>query len=235
MAMALTGRSRRGAGGTVLAVSGAPSAELNAIVSPALEPDPEEIASLADTENWDVPWSMHVRAVPGALVAGVAARHGLTEFTQVPLMVRRAELGLPERPAIDSLRVRAVAADELGLYIAALEQGFEAPQGMLQVLADPSLAKIDGLAFYLAEVDGVPVGTGMTAISDGLTAISNITTLAPYRRRGYGRAVTGEMIRAGFAAGAPTAFLYSSEMGRPVYESLGFRTGEYRTVITAPS
>jgi hypothetical protein len=39
------------------------------------------------------------------------------------------------------------------------------PAAMPQVFADPSLAEVDGLTFYLAELDGVSAGTGMTYIS----------------------------------------------------------------------
>jgi ribosomal protein S18 acetylase RimI-like enzyme len=167
-------------------------------------------------------------------VAKVAARHGLTEFTREPLMVRRPEQGLPTEPVIDSLRIRPVSVGELGLYAGAAAEGFEAPPETFEVLTVPAAGKMDGITYYLAELDGVPVGTGMTAVSGDLTGIFMITTLPRYRRRGYGRAVTMEMVRAGFAAGAATAYLGATEMGEPVYESAGFRAEEYLTVITAP-
>ncbi|MFI8202041.1 GNAT family N-acetyltransferase [Streptomyces sp. NPDC085937] len=231
-----TGHSRRGPEGSVLAISGAPIASLNAVVSPSLVPNPDEIASLAASESpWELPWSIHVRGVPGPRITEVAASYGLTEFHPQPLMVRRPDQGLPPEPAIDGLRVRAVSVDEFDLYARTVAEGFEAPHEAFRVLTEPSLDKIDGLKLYLAELDGVPVGTGMTAISGDLNGIFNITTLPPYRRRGYGKVVTMEMVRAGFAAGAPTAYLYASPMGEPVYQSAGFHTEENLTVITAPS
>src|SRR5882757_3292629 len=202
---ATTGHSRRGPEGSVLAISGAPIASLNAVISPSLAPNPDEIASLAASESpWEVPWSIHIRGVPGPLITEVAASYGLTIFNTQPLMVRRPDQGLPPEPAIDSLRVRAVPVDEFDLYARTVAEGFEVPHEMFQVLTEPSLDKIDGMTFYLAELDGVPVGTGMTVISGDLTGIFNITTLPPYRRRGFGKAVTMEMVRAGFAAGAST-------------------------------
>lgn len=233
---ATTGHSRRGPEGAVLAISGAPIASLNAVISPGLVPNPDEIASLAASESpWEFPWSIHVRGVPGPLVTEVAASYGLTEFHTQPLMVRRPDQGLPPEPAIDTLRVRAVPVDEFDLYARTVAQGFEVPHEMFQVLTEPSLEKIDGMTFYLAELDGVPVGTGMTAVSGNLNGIFNIATLPSHRRHGYGRAVTMEMVRAGFAAGATTAYLYASTMGEPVYRSAGFRTEENLTVITAAS
>ncbi|MDH6554775.1 GNAT family N-acetyltransferase [Streptomyces sp. SAI-041] len=236
LAAATTGRTRRGTQGSVLAISGAPTAALNLIVSPSPEPSAEEIAALAAAESpWEVPWSIQVRGVPGPRIAEAAARHGLTHFEREPLMVRRPDEGLPEEQTVDGLRVRVVPVNELDRYARTVAAGFEAPYEMFEVLAEPSLGETDGLAFYLAELDGVPVGTGMTAISGDLTGIFNITTLPSYRRRGYGRVITLEMVRAGFAAGAGTAYLYASEMGEPVYQSVGFRTQEYLTVISAPS
>ena len=235
LAAAITGRGRRGQTGAVLAISGAPFPALNGIVSPSLEPNPDEIAALAESEDWDVPWGIKVRGVPSPLVMEVAARYGLTEVTRDPLMIRRPDQGWPPKPATGSLRIRAVTPDEMGEYTAVLADGFELPHEAFRFLAVPSAAKIAGVTFYLAEADGVPVGTAMAAISAGLTGLYNIATLPRYRRRGYGRAITTEMLRAGFAAGAPTAYLFSSSMGEPVYESAGFRTEEYLSTITAPS
>jgi N-acetylglutamate synthase len=231
-----TGRTRRGPDGTVLAISGAPIATLNGVISPSLEPNADEIASLAASEDpWELPWSIQVRGVPSPRVTEVAARYGLTQIGRQPLMIRRPEQGLPAEPATGSPRVRAVSADELDLYTDMLAEGFEAPRELFRILTDPALAKLDSIAFYLAESDGVPVGTGMTAVSGGFTGLFNISTLPQHRGRGYGRAITMEMVRAGFAAGAETAYLFATTMGEPVYASAGFSTKEYLTAITAPS
>ncbi|MFJ4784397.1 GNAT family N-acetyltransferase [Streptomyces sp. NPDC088794] len=233
LSAATTGRTRRGPDGTVLAISGARIASLNAIISPSPDPSADEIAALAASESpWELPWSIHVRGVPTPPVTALAARHGLTRLTREPLMVRHPDQGPPPEPEIDSLVVRPVSGDELDLYAATLADGFEAPRDLFGLLTDPSLAKIDGMTFYLAELDGVPVGTGMAAVSGELTGLFNITTLPAHRRRGYGRAITLEMVRAGFTAGATTTYLYASEMGEPVYAAAGFRTEEYLTVIS---
>jgi len=232
LASATTGRARRGRNGTVLAISGALIASLNAVISVSREPDLAEIASLAESESWEIPWSIQLRGDPGPLARQMAARHGLTEFTQEPLMIRPSRQGIPAEPGDCSPRVRAVAADELGRFAATLADGFEAPPELLQAFANPALAEAAGITSYLAELDGVPIGTGTTVISGDLTGIFNITILPRYRRLGYGRAVTLEMVRAGFAAGAPTAYLYATKAGEPVYEAAGFRTKEYLTIMT---
>ncbi|MEU1417254.1 GNAT family N-acetyltransferase [Streptomyces sp. NPDC005731] len=229
------GRTRRGPQGAVLSISGAPVAALNAIISPSLEPDADDIAALAASEApWELPWSIHVRGTPGPLITEMAARNGLTQFNTEPLMVRRPEQGPPPQSGVGPLRVRPVPTDELDLYARTVAEGFEVPHETFQLFNNPSFAEVAGLTFYLAEADGVPVGTGMTSVSGDLLGIFNVSTLPRYRRRGYGRAVTIELLRAGCAAGATTAYLYASKMGEPVYESVGFSTEEYMTVITAP-
>lgn len=235
LASLTTGRTRRGPGGAVLAVTGAPVASMNGILAPGLEPDPDEIAALAASEPWDLPWSVHVRGVPGSGVTEVAARNGLTRIHRSPLMVRRPDRGMPEEPAIGSLKIRAMDSGESGLYAAVMAEGFEVPPEVFRIFADPALERMDGATFFLAEADGVPVGTGMAVVTGALTGIFNICTLPGHRRRGYGMAVTMEMVRAGYALGATTAYLYASEMGEPVYASAGFCTEEYLTTISAPS
>jgi ribosomal protein S18 acetylase RimI-like enzyme len=233
---AAIGHTRRGANGSVLTVFGGQIASLNAIVCPALEPSPDEISSLAGSERLQgLPWSIHIRREPSPIVTEVAARYGLTRFTRQPLMIRRSHQGIPAESTIDSLYVRPVAADEFDLYARTLADGFEAPRELLAFFGNPRLGQASGVTCYLAELHGVPVATGLAHISGELIGIFNITTRPEYRRRGYGRAITMEMVRAGFTAGATTAYLYASEMGESVYKSAGFDIEEYLTIITAPA
>jgi ribosomal protein S18 acetylase RimI-like enzyme len=192
---------------------------LNAIISPALEPDADEIAG---------------RGEPAPAITQVAAGHGLTRLNAMPLMIRWPDdEGMPQQSGLGALRVRAVPTDQFDGYARTVEEGFEVPRGTFEVLANPSLAEVPGITYYIAEVDGVPLGTGMASVSDDLLGVFNITTLPRYRRLGYGRAVTLEIVREGYVAGATTAYLYASKMGEPVYESAGFRTEEYLTAIMA--
>jgi GNAT superfamily N-acetyltransferase len=213
LAQVTTGRTRRGRDGALLAVSGAPVASLNFVFSPRPEPLADDIAALAESERWDVPWSIQVRGIPGQPVIEEAARHRLTHVDRTPVMVRRPDQGMPAEQLHDFLKVRAIEAAELGPYVKVMAEGFEVPYEVFAVLDDPAVARLDGVAFYLAEVDGVPVGTGMTAVRGELNGIYNISTLPEHRRRGYGRAVTMELVRAGYASGATTAYLHASAMG----------------------
>ena len=55
-----------------------------------------------------------------------------------------------------------------------------------------------------------------------------------HRGRGYGAAITAQVVRDGFRAGARFAWLQSSALGRPVYRRLGFRDVESYVLFAAP-
>ena len=83
----------------------------------------------------------------------------------------------------------------------------------------------DDMTYLVVEADGVIVGgAGMRNIlGDG--EITNVAILEPYRRRGLGRALLIELIRAGEEMGA-TAFTLEVRVSNTaaigLYESLGF-------------
>ncbi|MEU1528848.1 GNAT family N-acetyltransferase [Streptomyces fagopyri] len=234
-ALCAADRRHRHSDGSVVAVSGSPVASLNAVISPNLDPDPEVIGALAGSEALrGLAWSIQVRGLPGQRVTDVATRNGLTDATRLPLMIRRPDAGAPP-PATGPLRVRPVGGDELGLYARTMADGFGVPHETFELFTDPGLARTEGFTFYLAENDSGPVGTGMAAVHGELLGIFNIAVLPQHRRRGHGRAITTEIVRAHHAAGATTAYLYASTMGEPVYASADFRTEEVLTVFRAPA
>ncbi|TFV33916.1 N-acetyltransferase [Streptomyces sp. T1317-0309] len=69
-----------------------------------------------------------------------------------------------------------------------MAEGFGAPHEVFAMFAEPALAKTEHFTFYLAEADGVPVGTGMSAVTDHLVGVFNISVLPQHRRQGHGQA-----------------------------------------------
>ena len=64
-----------------------------------------------------------------------------------------------------------------------------------------------------------------SAIRSGRTiGVYNIATIEAARKRGYGAAMTMRIVDDGAAAGCDVAILQASDMGKPIYERLGFRT-----------
>ena len=140
-------------------------------------------------------------AWPG-LAAALASR-GLASVEETPLVVRRPG-GLPPARPPSSARVRWVEpSDDLAFVGSLMRQGFElrgAAPGA--VLADELRAALAGpLRIAVAELDGLPAGSGCAATVAGICEISSVSTLPNQRRRGVGSALVtflaDEHLRAG--------------------------------------
>jgi len=146
---------------------------------------------------------------------------GFVPMGHPPLMVRAAGAPLPDPPR--ELRIVRVDDDRRALdYEHALVYGYPAPQ--LQPVNAVTIVTRDALGapgwhHLVGYVDNRPVASGSAYVGDRLVRVDNIATLADARGRGYGIAMT-----AAAAAIDPTrpTTLISSDLGRRVYERLGF-------------
>lgn len=87
-----------------------------------------------------------------------------------------------------------------------------------------------GMAF-LARLNGQPVGAGLyTTPFDGLTEITGLATLKPFRRRGIATALTALAVQTAFEQGVEVVYLTAAdERSGRVYERVGFR--RYATML----
>ena len=76
---------------------------------------------------------------------------------------------------------------------------------------------------YVGYAAGLPVTAGLGWRSGRTIGVYAISTVPTARRRGYGEAMTARVVADGIAAGCDVAVLQASEIGRPIYERLGFR------------
>jgi GNAT superfamily N-acetyltransferase len=77
---------------------------------------------------------------------------------------------------------------------------------------------------YVGYADGEPVVSGLGWRTGRTIGVYSIATVESARRRGYGAAMTARVAADGAVAGCDVAALQASEMGRSIYERLGFRT-----------
>jgi len=75
---------------------------------------------------------------------------------------------------------------------------------------------------WVGFVDGRPVATSGLMQGGGVAGIYNVATAPDARRRGFGAAMTAEAVRAGRERGYEVAVLGASDLGRGVYERMGF-------------
>jgi GNAT superfamily N-acetyltransferase len=99
--------------------------------------------------------------------------------------------------------------------------------GMPAELSDPMLAFMSGLeparaVNLVASTSDRPVGCGTLWLTGKTAGLYNIAVLEEARGRGIGYAVTASLLNVARERGATHAILHSSDLGRPVYERLGF-------------
>lgn len=228
-----SGRVTYGENGTLLLVTGGVAAPFNRVTVTGHEPDVAEIDRFAGVlGEAGLAWSLWLRGEPGPEVLAVAAAHGLTERGTEPLMaVSRADARLrgprPSGPAI-----RAITSSERQLHGDLMGTGYGVPaEAYLSFLAAP-LMDASWATVYVAELDGVPVGTAYGVKAGDYIVVYSVAVLPEFRGRGYGRLLTERVMTDGFEGGATTAVLRASDLGMPMYKSMGFETVETWTYLT---
>ena len=147
--------------------------------------------------------------------------HGFALMGHPPLMLRPAHTAVPDPPP--ELRIVRVT-DEAGArdLERTLVEGYPAPQ--LQPFREvtmftPATFDAPGWHHFVGYVDDRPVAAGSCSVGERLLRVENIATLGEVRGRGYGLAITAATI--GVDVTKPAA-LVASDLGRPIYEKLGF-------------
>lgn len=222
-------------GGAVAGATGIRLPSFNGVWAYDVRVEPEAIDRFLDRiASVGLPHCLQVREETAEVLAGLAARRGMTPDEEIPLMVldRRegsADAGPPE------LKIRELSPGERPVHTAVAAAGFEIDEEYFDRLITPEVAALPGARCYVGEVEGEAVTTGYGLTRGEWVGIFNIATPPEHRRRGYGAAVTAQAVRDGFAHGASWAWLQSSPSGLPVYERLGFRTVSRWSCWIAPA
>ncbi|WP_433553548.1 GNAT family N-acetyltransferase [Micromonospora zamorensis] len=216
------------------AVTHAGIATLNAAYDTTTKPDLGSLDEMAtEVGRQTAQWSIMVRGEASDEVADLAGRHGLLERSEMPFLACATDDIVLRAGTAQRGLVRQVDAAESDLYTEALAQSFEAPEGTFGSLMGGAVLDADAITGYLAEESGRPAGTGLGMLTSGVVGVFNIAVVPSARGRGLGRVLTETVLRDGIAAGADAAYLHSSAMGRPLYESMGFALLETWTAFQA--
>lgn len=173
-------------------------------------------------------WSMQVVGhEPTGTERSAAAGRGLREL-RFPTMIRPLA-DLPDEDGImPSVTFRTVRTPEdRAAFVRALGESFGADASLGEPFVTNAVLAHPGITVYIAVVDGQVAATGITMLDDqGWLGVYSGGTIPAFRRRGLGRALLLHRLTEGRRAGAHTAYLQSSEMGRPLHEALGFLDGD---------
>ncbi|WP_433534174.1 GNAT family N-acetyltransferase [Micromonospora sp. CA-249363] len=209
------------------AVTHAGAATLNVAYDLSREPDLDALHEMAIEVSGHVEaWSIMVRGDADGGVADLATRHGRSARSELPLLAAAANELVLRADAAQLERVRRVGAAESDRYTDVLTRGFEVPDGLFGPLMGGAVLDAERIDGYLYEEGGQVLGTGLGMRTRGAVGVFNIAVVRDARGRGLGRAITEKVVRDGVAAGADAAYLQSSALGRPLYESMGFRFEE---------
>jgi GNAT superfamily N-acetyltransferase len=212
-------------------VGGSPLGYHNAVVHAELADDEADAAIVWFQEKLralNLPGCWHVDATsrPADLRERLK-RHGFTGGGE-PAMACELET-LPDVAGPASLTIQLVA-DHAALHDLAdvLAAGFG--EGEVEARWAESVWATIGFGdetpwrHYVGRIDGRPVGCASLFVHPPeVGGIYFVCTHPAYRRRGIGAAITLAAMRGASELGCRLAVLGTSDMGRPVYERLGFR------------
>jgi GNAT superfamily N-acetyltransferase len=153
---------------------------------------------------------------------------GLVPMSAEPWMPGMALHPLPpagSAPAPGGHEIRRVTDDRgIADHITAAAAGFGMPAEWLEMVMTAGFIADPAVTAYVGYTDGVPVSAGLGLRVGPTVGVFNVATIEPARGRGYGAAMTMRIVDDGAAAGCQVATLQASDMAKPIYERLGFRT-----------
>lgn len=160
--------------------------------------------------------------VSGGIVAAaepVTRRRGFVRAGIAPLMRLSADDVPTGRPAFETSRL---GPGDLDAYTRIVSESFSMPPHVIRRFGAATLGAPGVRVYTLA--DGDEVVSTVTCTGDGGTrGIWAMGTIPSQRRRGLGTDLLAEALRRERDRGASSFFLYSSEEGYALYDSLGFK------------
>jgi len=125
---------------------------------------------------------------------------------------------------IETVEGRTSRADWAWLTCDAFELGPDVRQAMSVCEAGIPESEFANQPRYTGYLDGTPVAVSSLVMAADLAGVYAVATLPDVRNRGIGTAMTLHAMAEGKMRGAKSAVLQATEIGKPVYERLGFST-----------
>lgn len=216
--------------GALLIYTPIPLSLFNTVILTGSDPDVIETAFASaarciEREGREVLW----RATPGALteeVRGHLERLGLQPQGNNPAML--ADLSnMPPPPAVEGLEIvgaegRSARYDWAWLTCDAFELTEDVREAMSACEAVIPESLLGDHPRYTGILDGKPVAVSSLVAAVDLAGIYAVATLPEARKRGIGTVMTLHAMAEGRRRGMETAVLQASDLGKPVYEKIGF-------------
>jgi len=228
-------------GGVVTILSGLPFDWFNQVLIERNEATPAGLlAAVAGARGRGDPFVVRLRDgvddrfISTLTQAGLALAGAETSTTgMVAFPIDHDTIAAHGHPDLEIRRVTDVAGIEA--HRQTVTAGFGSDPAVALGTACLDLLDRPECVVYVGYVDGDPVISGLGWRTGRTVGVFSIATKESARRRGYGAAMTARVVVDGVAAGCDVASLQASEMGRPIYERLGFRTIVRYTAYVDPA
>ncbi len=222
-ASAVEGGEMREHDGILLAATGAPQEWWNIafVTKPLSNPDASIRQVIAYFDGREQGFILRVREGVDPPSERAAEANGLPYTDTIPGMVLHPIPSVEERQW--PLEIRTVAdAETLDHHVRIVAHAFHMEPDLVAKLIPRRLIDHPRWRSYVGYAGGQPAATSALLITDGVAGVHWVGTAEQHRRRGFGEAMSWHAIREGAAAGCEVATLQSSDIGRPIYERMGF-------------
>lgn len=207
-----------------VAISGAEHVDLNqaALFGGASADDARDVA--ARVVDWSVPCLLGCSEGVLDRVATALAAAGFQQLPQREALFRQA--GSPPPPAPSPFDVRRVrTAAEVSGMRSLFEEAHAYDPALIDRLYGERVGDDDGFSAWIAWDGPEPVSFSIVTESSASLALWDVMTPVRHRRRGGARAVISHALAQVAAASVgpiEETIFWSTPLGRPLYESMGF-------------
>jgi ribosomal protein S18 acetylase RimI-like enzyme len=228
IASMVPGGASKKVGGVTMVRTGIPGFNMAfALVGPVSPVEASRAARRLYSQD-GFPWSLVTTTGTSRAMGPMIRKYRLAKSLVEPCMVLSP---IPARcpPLPEKLVIRRVEdRGELLTFSRTGAASFGMPASNLDVLVDGLVKGIRDGSFcggcYLGYYDGKPVATSLRYTSGRVAGVYFVATAKEYRRRGIGEAMTWKAAVDGRKEKCAISVLQASEVGRPVYEGMGYRT-----------